>query len=142
MMTNETEAPVTVFSDHAPEAVILALEDQVDALEDQVDAKDKRIAELERSEHDIACLLCDAYGAMLDWDEVLKERADHEAEARIADLEANLATAVAELEREADNHEEDADYHDDNCNDPDKSFHRGQAQRLRTIIAALKGPNQ
>lgn len=37
-----------------------------------------------------SALLCDAYGADLDWDEVLKQRADHECKARAERLEEAL----------------------------------------------------
>jgi hypothetical protein len=36
-------------------------------------------------------LLADAYGAILDWDEVLKQRADHEAMQKIETAEAEIA---------------------------------------------------
>jgi len=41
-------------------------------------------------------LLADAYGAILDWDEVLKERADHECKARLAKAVEALRKIAAE----------------------------------------------
>jgi len=40
---------------------------------------------------ELGAILADAYGAFLDWDELLKSRADQEAVARIEALEAEVA---------------------------------------------------
>jgi hypothetical protein len=52
---------------------------------------DNTVAELERERDEAndvidkqGALLADAYGAYLDWDEVLKDRADHECKAKLA----------------------------------------------------------
>ena len=47
---------------------------------------------------ELGAILADAYGAFLDWDELLKSRADQEAVARIEALEAENARLVARLE--------------------------------------------
>jgi hypothetical protein len=51
--------------------------DRIEALERERDEANEVIEKQ-------SALLCDAYGADLDWDEVLKQRADHECKARLA----------------------------------------------------------
>lgn len=55
--------------------------------------------ELEADRDAVTALLADAYGATLDWDDVLKQRADHEAARRITELETLNAELVEALER-------------------------------------------
>jgi hypothetical protein len=74
------------------------LADRIEALTEQLEAARADAKEAEayaknlREERDEAneviykqgALLADAYGAYLDWDEVLKDRADHECKAKLA----------------------------------------------------------
>jgi hypothetical protein len=76
--------------------------DRIESLTEQLEAARAEANEVIDKQ---GALLADAYGAYLDWDEVLKDRADHECKAKLAECEARLGKAVDALTFYADFHE-------------------------------------
>lgn len=90
---------------------------------------DNTVAYLERERDEAnevidkqGALLADAYGAYLDWDEVLKDRADHECKAKLAKAAEALTFFLSE--HDAPNDIQDA------------------ADKARTTLAELKGEDR
>lgn len=86
---------------HAPEHDVFWEETTTHyCAEQQISDLSARVAELEAQRDALAGLLADAYGAGLDWDEILKHRADHEAVARVETAEQRAAELEAGSKRE------------------------------------------
>jgi chromosome segregation ATPase len=104
---------------------------------------DNTVAELvqERDEaNDVidkqGALLADAYGAYLDWDEVLKDRADHECKAKLAKVVELLKEARQDLEAYV-THDWPKDVHPHY----DKKWERDMelCRRIDTTLAEIEG---